>query len=190
MNSETTSMNPESDLPDNEHAAWDRMPGEGDRWYARFEKFRLAGPSRSVHAVYNDERESDGKARKSKIGDSVPRAWSDAVTKWQWRERAAAWDEARQELTRHEEAEAYRKMREQHLALVSTALGKCKERIDAMLPGELRPRDLITWIDTLTKIERLYRALGGDSPEEQGGVLSIEVVAPLLPGGQAKPAQP
>ncbi len=67
---------------------WEQQPGEPNRWYARFERFRLAGPSRSLLGAVKAEREQVGK----RSTRSVPQAWAKAAQQWRWRERAEAWD--------------------------------------------------------------------------------------------------
>ena len=68
---------------------WEQQPGEPNRWYARFERYRLAGPSRSLLGAVNAERQQRG-ACQSK---SIPQAWAKNARQWRWRERAEAWDE-------------------------------------------------------------------------------------------------
>src|SRR5256885_844971 len=67
---------------------WSRMPREPMIWFARFERFRLAGPRRSLLRAYNAERDT---ARK---GATIPGAWHQAAERWCWRDRAEGWDAA------------------------------------------------------------------------------------------------
>jgi hypothetical protein len=53
---------------------WEQQPGESNRWYARFERFRLAGPSRSLLGAVNTARQDGGKGS----ARSVPQAWAKA----------------------------------------------------------------------------------------------------------------
>ena len=39
---------------------WEQQPGEPNLWYARFERYRLAGPSRSLLSNLNAERQQRG----------------------------------------------------------------------------------------------------------------------------------
>jgi hypothetical protein len=66
---------------------WDRMPDEPNRWYQRFEAFRLQGPGRTIEAVYRAECE----AKLSKVKRPSKR-WYEIVRLWSWYARAAAWD--------------------------------------------------------------------------------------------------
>src|SRR5262249_36556057 len=80
---------------------WDRQPGEPARWFHRFTRFCIAGPTRKVVAVWNqelaannDERGAKGGKRAKSVsrGHRMPGCWSTACDRWRWRERAEAWD--------------------------------------------------------------------------------------------------
>jgi len=64
-------------------------PGEPNRWFARFESYRLAGPRRSLSATWTAEQAEKGRKKRSK----VPGSWNEAATGWRWRQRVEAWDE-------------------------------------------------------------------------------------------------
>lgn len=70
-------------------------------WADRYELFRLAGPGRSLLALYNAERTKKDQAPAKR----VPGAWDDIAKGWDWRKRAAAWD-LEQLLVRRREKEA------------------------------------------------------------------------------------
>ena len=70
-------------------------------WADRYERFRLAGPGRSLLALYNAERIAKGQAP----AKSVPGAWDAVAKAGDWRKRAAAWD-LDQLLERRREKEA------------------------------------------------------------------------------------
>lgn len=80
-----------------ERMPWDQQEGEPNRWYQRFNAFRLAGPGRSLLGCVNEERCGKGQGRTN----NAPTAWREASEKWQWRERANAYD---QHLTKLAEA--------------------------------------------------------------------------------------
>lgn len=67
---------------------WDQQEGEPNRWFQRFNVFRLLGPARSVLATANAERSRLGKQTKN----AVSHHWQEAAKTWQWRKRAEAWD--------------------------------------------------------------------------------------------------
>lgn len=70
---------------------WQRIPDEPDRWYARFEVYRLLGPNRTLNGTYRLVAQLLGR------GGKVPgQAWRQAAQRWRWQARAQAWDEAEQ----------------------------------------------------------------------------------------------
>src|SRR5436305_144630 len=68
-----TDLPPVSDLPP--PPLWERMPEEPSRWYARFESFRLARPSRSLLGVFNADKLARGQPRTR----CLPGAWAQAA---------------------------------------------------------------------------------------------------------------
>lgn len=57
-------------------------------WFARFEAFRLQGPSRSLVETVNRERDAKGRHRTR----HSPTSWRRAYHRWRWVERAQDWD--------------------------------------------------------------------------------------------------
>lgn len=76
-------------MDETDRKPWDQMDGEANRWYQRFNAFRLAGPGRSILAVSNAEKALKGR-NESKY---TPGSWRNAAEKWHWKERANAWDQ-------------------------------------------------------------------------------------------------
>ena len=69
---------------------WSLQSGEPEKWFARFEKYRLQGEGRSLEAVYRSEIEADrSKSKQSKRPSSQ---WYVISKQWKWLERATAWD--------------------------------------------------------------------------------------------------
>jgi hypothetical protein len=68
---------------------WERLPDEPNRWFGRFERYRLMGPGRSIQGACNRERV--GKGRKESA--DAPGSWRNASKSWHWIERAEAWDQ-------------------------------------------------------------------------------------------------
>ena len=68
--------------------SWERLPDELGRWFARFERYRLLGPTRSIEAAWRSET---GAAKGSK-GKRPTRHWYAMAKACSWRERAEAWD--------------------------------------------------------------------------------------------------
>lgn len=61
------------------------MEGEPLIWHRRFERFRLMEPTRSIAAVFREEMGENGR-------NEPPGRWYEESKKWQWEERAVAWD--------------------------------------------------------------------------------------------------
>jgi hypothetical protein len=78
---------------------WDRTTDSQGKlepalWYRRFEAFRLAGPGRSMLAVYNHQRREKARSSATEYqpARTVPSSWRQNATLWRWVERAEAWD--------------------------------------------------------------------------------------------------
>lgn len=67
---------------------WERADNEPARWFMRFSNYRLMGPKRSIHAVYEAEKQSKGSNSRGRAGET----WYNAAKKYQWQARADAWD--------------------------------------------------------------------------------------------------
>ncbi len=81
-----------------EHRPWQRQQGESPKAFDAFECYRTLGPERSLQAAWEKHytrpgtlRERTGKGRKE-AGEVVGyfRRW---YKRWQWAQRAAAWNE-------------------------------------------------------------------------------------------------
>jgi hypothetical protein len=67
------------------------MEGEPLLWYNRFTRFRLMFPRRSVAAVFHGEQSSRNPEKPRRNPDND---WYNAAKRWQWEERAEAYDAA------------------------------------------------------------------------------------------------
>jgi hypothetical protein len=130
---------------------WERLPGEPGRWYARFERFRLAGPNRSLLGAVNAERAEAGRGKQGR----VPGAWNEAARRWRWRERAAAWDESERRRAREHHATEVRDMRQRHAQEARALQAKAAQRLRALRPEELGPAELLRYFVEAAKLERL-----------------------------------
>lgn len=86
--------------------AWDRQAREPTRWHERFQKFLLAGVTRSIYATYLAEHDERLQARQAKrpvverttnARPGLPKQWREQAQKWNWRERADAWDDVQRQ---------------------------------------------------------------------------------------------
>ncbi len=78
-----------TDLVETQAHLWDRREGESNRWYRRFEAFKLMGQGRSLLGAVNRERVTKGRAE----SQQTPGSWRNASKAWDWRARAEAWDQ-------------------------------------------------------------------------------------------------
>jgi hypothetical protein len=134
-------------------APWDQQPGEPNRWYARFEHFRLAGPNRSLLGTSNAEREQRGKRK----GRSIPQAWARNASRWRWRERALAWDEHERRQARVAHTQEIEEMNRRHAQEAKVLQSKGLQGLKSVDPGQLRPTDSLRFLVEATKIERAAR---------------------------------
>jgi hypothetical protein len=89
-----------------EQQPWQQLPGESGLWFGRFERYRLMWPH-SIVEVYRDEwRAERRKAREeekggkegidstleSELPKEAPGKWYEMARRFQWEERASAWD--------------------------------------------------------------------------------------------------
>ena len=97
-----------------ESVAWEKRSDEPLAWFNRFERYRLLGPQRSLEAASQRCAEVEGqRCPKSS------RTWCDASRRWQWQERARAWD-ATQPSPLPGEEEAHRSdARQERLGMIS-----------------------------------------------------------------------
>jgi hypothetical protein len=133
----------------NEVNEWPRMPREPARWFSRFNRFRLAGPRRSLLATYNAERDT---ARK---GATIPGAWHEAAERWCWRQRAEGWDAAQLAAEDAAWTERRREQRESDWAVSRALLGLAAQALQVFNPTTASAGDIARLAETASKIARL-----------------------------------
>lgn len=129
---------------------WERLSGEPNRWYARFERFRLAGPSRSLLGTVNAETAEKGGKRKTKVSGG----WNQAAERWRWRERAEAWDESERQKARQVRAREIEEMNRRHVQESRALQNKAIERLKMLKTEELAPAELLRYLVEAAKLER------------------------------------
>jgi hypothetical protein len=139
---------------------WEQQPGEANRWYARFERYRLAGPTRSLLGILNLERQQRG-AKKAK---SLPQAWAHNAKHWRWRERAEAWDDQERQQARAAHAAEVKEMNHRHMQEARALQSKAVQRLKALEPEQLSATEVLRFCIESAKLERT--ALG--EPETIG----------------------
>ena len=100
-----------------ESVAWEKKSDEPLTWFNRFERYRLLGPQRSLDAASQRCAQVEGQ----RCAESS-RTWYGASRRWQWQERARAWD-ATQPSPLPGEEEAHRSdARQERLGMISKIL--------------------------------------------------------------------
>lgn len=132
---------------------WERQDGESSQAYQAFLIYRDLGPGRTFAAV----------AEKSKKCDSLIRKWK---RRWNWRERADAWDVEMDRQTCEELRKGIAKMRKEHTGIAKAMLVKSLKALQRIPEDELTPRDITTMVDVASKLERISR---GEATERTEG---------------------
>lgn len=137
---------------------WLRAEGEGHIPYEAFEHYRNMGPSRSVDRAYRQLMVEKGKRSEEEVGSlSASGRWWDWYKRFNWGERAQAWDAHNEYQRAIEQEEARREMAVRHAGIAMMAQNKIIQRLNSLRPEDLSPRDCITWLDIAVKVERLSR---------------------------------
>lgn len=152
---------------------WDMLPEETTKAYEAFGIFRDLGPSRTRRAT----------AEQLGISPLSLKLWN---TNHAWDERARAYD---QELDRARRVvlESERlAMRQRHASQAVILQRKVAERIAAMDPMEMTPKDTLLALDLSSKLERISRG-EADARVELTGANNgpIELVEALSPADRA-----
>ncbi len=139
---------------------WERQPSEPTRWYARFELYRLAGPSRSVLGAVNADRQQRGRPKSR----SIPQAWAKNAQQWHWRHRADAWDASQRQAARAAHAQEVQDMNRRHLQEAKALQSKAIQRLKELDLDELAAGDILRFCLQAAHFERAV--LGEPSPSE------------------------
>ena len=132
---------------------WDRQPGEPTRWFDRFERFRLAGPGRSLLGTVNAEQVDKGGHKRTKVSG----AWDQAAIRWNWRKRAEAWDDHQREKARETHAQEIEEMNRRHIEEAKALQSKAIQRLKSLDVGELSSTDVLRYFVEASKLERSAR---------------------------------
>lgn len=140
---------------------WLRMPEEPILWFGRFSRFLSLGPTRSMLAVYKEEREREGTGGKP---ETIPGSWEDASRLWRWRERADAHDMeqiARAKAAREREAS---KSQKDFAAIAAGLRGITAAGIPALKGEKLTALSLIKLGDAAIRWEMYSRGVAASYP--------------------------
>ncbi len=122
---------------------WDKQPGESQKAYAWFCRYRDYGVDRSIAKVL---QKYIGKA-----SSAVQSRWS---AKFDWVKRAEAYDE-HLEKERRKEYEAHNlEMGKRHIQQARALQEKAMIRLQQLDPAEMTPTELLRFLDLGMKIEK------------------------------------
>lgn len=124
---------------------WDQQPGESGPAFEAFSTYRDLGPGRTVSEVA-------GKLQKS---DSLLRRWKN---KWNWRERAIAYDSNIAEEARRKTVKDRRDMESRHIGIAMKLQKKALEALNLLEAEEMTAKDIKEFIKMATELERLNRS--------------------------------
>lgn len=155
---------------------WDRLPGESNLWWIRFEKFRLMGPARTIKGLYDVEREHAGKCFRKQ----APGIWKNHAVQYRWRERAGAWDQLALDELREEWAKRREKWRQDEWDLanmmhkkvldmmvfpVARVIREADGKTTIIEPADWKLGDIPKMVDVISKIARLSTGLATERSE-------------------------
>lgn len=129
---------------DDEVQPWERQPRESAKVFALFAEFRNRGPTRS----YNQFIRDTGRARQTVF---------EMAGRWNWNERLEAFDRHNDRMLLHEQQQAIRDMANRHARVATVMLAKATERLREVDPGTLTPTQLVQFVETAVRVERLSR---------------------------------
>src|SRR6516165_3951384 len=159
-------MKPKTDLPPPNGASpmllpWERRPSETNKQWLAFVTYRDLGPARTLAEVSRILYPGRRRTRRP-IGRVV--AWSSQNN---WVERARAWDAEQDRINREAQSKARLEMTERHLQQLVGLQTKAVQRLLAMRPDELRPNEVLEFMDRSMKLERTIRGEPAEIREER-----------------------
>lgn len=108
------------------------------------------------------------KAAKAYCGKGYNTSYWDRVSsKWVWRKRCEDYDRHLDQIAQKATADQINDMVKRHLQLSLVFQNKIVERINTFEPSQLSPSDMIRWLETSVKLERLVRGLPTDQTKQE-----------------------
>lgn len=105
-----------------EHKPWEQRPEESAKWFARFERYRLMEPPRSITIVFQQEEVTKNRENpRKKLGGD----WYEAAHQFEWEKRAAAWDA-------EQTAERERQIKAEKERILTTRFALMHKRVEAL----------------------------------------------------------
>lgn len=131
---------------------WDKLEGESELWYGRFEQYKLLGKKRSVEVVWREEvRKATGSEPEAK---SYPGHWRDHQSAFRWVERAEAWDASERQRRAEEHEEQRQQQRDFRRSLLIIAQQKAAEALQRLDPAMLATPEVFKVLKDLASESR------------------------------------
>lgn len=140
---------------------WERQPGESAPAFQAFAVYRDLGPRRTFAEA---ARKFFGNVKRQGFRQDWPR-------RFQWSERARAWDDHLDNCQRQAEEQARKDMAQRHAKTALALQSKALERLRALSLEEMGAKDVLSWLETAAKLERLSR---GEPEVRETGALVLE----------------
>lgn len=135
---------------------WERQKGESEKAYEAFAAYRDMGPERTVAAVVE-------RLQKSR---SLLDRWKE---RWDWKERARAYDNELEKEARAKAVKDRRAMTERHIGIAMQLQKKALEALGSLSVEDMSPKDIKEYIKMATDLERLNRTLEEESQKASEG---------------------
>lgn len=147
---------------------WERQPEETTKAFEAFRVYRDLGSERSIAKAGKQL----GKNRVTLEG------WS---SKFNWVERAAAWDAEQDRIARMEQIKAIKAMRNRHAGMAKAMIVKAGRALNRIPDDEIKASDISRMIEVAAKLERISRGDVGEVIEERDGGQAVDPVQIYIP---------
>lgn len=138
---------------DSDIEPWERQPGEKAASFALFAEFRDLGPTRSYNQFIRDKRRS----RSGLFNLAAAHGWND---------RLDAYDRHVDRRVQQANIDEINAMANRHARVALGMLGKATEALNAVDASKLTPTQLVAFVETAVKVERLARGEPTEIAEE------------------------
>lgn len=112
-----------------ENQPWLQLPDEPERWFARFDYYCRSGMHRSLIETYRYDLVQRGLIDKVACVDCLPGSWQQAVARYHWQDRVAAYDRQAILIQRHENEKLRLEVKQERIDAMRDLLRKSHEAL-------------------------------------------------------------
>jgi hypothetical protein len=143
--------------------SWEQLEGESDKAFSAFVIFRDMGPSKrsldGASTLYHNHNRQEGDKKemagaKNKNRSGQVQVWAD---RWNWRQRASAWDAEQDRVGREAQLQEIIEMRRRHAEEAMLLQTVALEKLRAIDPDSLTANQTLDYLVEAAKLERLSR---------------------------------